>query len=134
MDGYEKISYNDTKFQIFKRLKTCAICTLGLYDDASGDKLGLTLKELDCHHVFHYACVMTWMAISPTCPTCRHDVKAKKEKPTKISPLSKRRKARRMMTLHDLGVSNAPAYTGGTQRRRIAVGEGEHMKRPLRFH
>jgi hypothetical protein len=115
-----------------EEVKSCAICTLGI---ASDEKFGKTLKELECHHVFHYACVMAWMAISPTCPTCRHEVEAKKKKHTKTSPLSARRKSRRLMTIHDLlGVSKDQRSVASSQRRRVAVREGTHLKRPLRLN
>lgn len=49
-------------------MNTCSIC-IDEIADGSG-------HELACGHVFHPACLITWLCRgNPSCPTCRHDLK-----------------------------------------------------------
>lgn len=49
-------------------LPSCAVC---LEAFAEGD----VQRTLPCFHVFHRACVDSWLATSDICPTCRHAVR-----------------------------------------------------------
>lgn len=42
----------------------CPICLTVLLDDS-------TKVKTQCHHVFHNACLKTWLQTNTTCPLCR---------------------------------------------------------------
>ncbi|PUZ62729.1 hypothetical protein GQ55_3G009400 [Panicum hallii var. hallii] len=46
----------------------CAIC-LGEFDD--GEKVRVLPR---CHHGFHVACIDMWLAMNPSCQTCRNSL------------------------------------------------------------
>lgn len=46
--------------------KTCIVCREDM-------EVGQT-KKLPCAHMFHFACLRTWLERSQSCPTCRHDI------------------------------------------------------------
>lgn len=43
-------------------------------------KVGDTLRKLPCKHLFHETCIIPWLKLHDTCPTCRYHVNAEKEK------------------------------------------------------
>ncbi len=45
-----------------------------------------------CHHIFHRACVIQWLAVQSSCPMCRGPVKAVPESP--LGPLASTTAAR----------------------------------------
>jgi hypothetical protein len=48
---------------------TCAVCL----DDIEDPNIDVGL--LDCNHVYHHKCILTWCQKNPICPVCRADVK-----------------------------------------------------------
>lgn len=52
---------------IIKYFRTCAIC---LSDFEDGEKV----KELNCEHRFHIACIDDWLKIKGSCPLCRENL------------------------------------------------------------
>ncbi len=46
---------------------TCSVC---LDDWKIGDKC----SSLPCKHLFHEACIMTWLKKQPQCPYCRAEL------------------------------------------------------------
>lgn len=60
--------------------KSCSCCCCSVYRFCSICISSIrTLndhKALDCGHGFHSTCIDAWVARSPTCPHCRHNVQA----------------------------------------------------------
>lgn len=48
----------------------CAICL----DAVDVSKADAHVKNIECDHCFHKPCLARWIATSPTCPLCRHQV------------------------------------------------------------
>jgi len=46
--------------------RTCIVCREDMH-------VGST-KKLPCGHMFHFACLRTWLERSQSCPTCRHEI------------------------------------------------------------
>lgn len=49
--------------------KDCVICVCAFVE-------GEEILRLPCSHVYHADCCRKWLALSKTCPYCRHEVKA----------------------------------------------------------
>jgi len=47
--------------------KTCIVCREDM-------EVGATKKLPTCGHMFHFACLRTWLERSQSCPTCRSDI------------------------------------------------------------
>jgi hypothetical protein len=45
-------------------------------------KVGDKLRRLPCKHLFHENCIIPWLKLHDTCPTCRYHVNTEKEKTT----------------------------------------------------
>jgi hypothetical protein len=45
---------------------TCAVCLEELYQESNG-------KKLPCRHCFHADCILSWLKIHNTCPSCRQE-------------------------------------------------------------
>jgi len=57
--------------QIAMKLQ-CSVC----WDDFHLDE---EVKQLDCDHVYHPACILPWLKLHGTCPICRRDFTEVKE-------------------------------------------------------
>jgi Ring finger domain len=58
--------------------RNCPIC-LGSYDVTDETD---SLRELyNCAHVFHTACLETWLKTKPSCPLCKTCIVAEEEQP-----------------------------------------------------
>jgi hypothetical protein len=53
--------------QLMKMCDSCAICQERF-------QMGETVNRLSCNHIFHPDCIVPWLKIRDTCPTCRHTV------------------------------------------------------------
>ena len=74
-DGFMRTGVEELKDSTFKESKTdCAICHEAETLDAPSDQR--IVKITTCSHVFHYACLCTWLeslGTEPgTCPSCRY--------------------------------------------------------------
>jgi hypothetical protein len=52
-----------------EELDTCSICLAEL---SSAD--GAELLRMDCSHLYHQRCLLTWLEKQSTCPLCRREV------------------------------------------------------------
>ncbi|XP_026330304.1 E3 ubiquitin-protein ligase RNF181 [Hyposmocoma kahamanoa] len=58
---------NLQEFIMENDVKNCPIC---LKDFNIGEKA----LEMPCHHLFHAACILTWLERTNSCPFCRHEL------------------------------------------------------------
>ena len=52
--------------------RTCIVCREDMVFTTDSD--GARVKKLSCSHLFHFACLRTWLERSQSCPTCRADI------------------------------------------------------------
>jgi hypothetical protein len=45
-------------------------------------KVGDKLRKLPCKHLFHETCIIPWLKLHDTCPTCRYHVNAEEKEST----------------------------------------------------
>ena len=55
-----------TEEELARADRTCIVCREEM-------EVGAT-KKLPCGHLFHFACLRTWLERSQSCPTCRHQI------------------------------------------------------------
>ncbi len=58
----------------------CAIC------QESMDASSRCRRLRACQHTYHQTCIDTWFQESVFCPTCRHDIRERRQQPTQIQP------------------------------------------------
>ena len=80
----------------------CCIC-LGDFE------LGETVRKLPCSHIFHPACIDTWLEFNTLCPLCKQDVRVNTPETLDTS-------------------SNATSGCGPTMRRCICCGMTGHPR------
>lgn len=80
IEASKKRKHEDKKENSNKRtkeIKLCSICQNDLIEEPSQEQIATFSptftddnKEI-CAHSFHFKCIMPWLAINPSCPTCR---------------------------------------------------------------
>lgn len=66
----DKIAALPTVVATEEHLKSCADCSVCKEDFASDERLVL----LPCTHLYHTDCIMPWLKLHDTCPTCRYSI------------------------------------------------------------
>ncbi|KAI3953349.1 hypothetical protein MKX01_042327 [Papaver californicum] len=69
IDGLKKEEYrhNGDSNDSSSATTSCAVCLEGILD-------GSEISNMPCSHMFHSACLITWLQESNSCPMCRHQV------------------------------------------------------------
>ena len=68
IDNLPKIEINEQIINNYKDI-TCNVCLEGF-------ELGNIVRILECQHVFHENCIITWLKSRNTCPVCRHELES----------------------------------------------------------
>ena len=92
------------------------------------------VKQLECHHTFHYHCIHHWLSVNPSCPRCKRSTVKTIKTTKKAKPYDRKAKKARVVTLCDIAppIPVTMSSSGGG-RERVPVGEGLR-KRPIRYH
>lgn len=69
--------FPDASLEEIEAMDSCIICRDDLY---------LTSKKLKCGHVYHFACLKTWLLQQQNCPLCRASVDVESQKKPKKKP------------------------------------------------